>query len=115
MVFPANVLLEISNENIFWNELKQCKGIFDESQPVIKINHKEENLLRLLCGKKQHIEMSKGVISGGLTHVTEGPLKGMEGQICKIDRHKRLARIRMPEAENIRYILAGLEILKKSV
>ncbi len=55
------------------------------------------------------------MIFEGVTKVTEGPLKGLEAQICKIDRHKRLARLETPQGENVRYVLAGLEIMEKVV
>ena len=47
--------------------------------------------------------------------VTEGPLEGMEERICQINRHKRLARIRASKSREAGYILAGLEIMEKSL
>ena len=37
--------------------------------------------------------MSRGIIREGNAQVTDGPLKGMENRIRRIDRHKRLAKI----------------------
>ncbi len=56
----------------------------------------------------------RGVIYGGITQVTEGPLKAAERRICKIDRHKRLAKVEVPEGKIFRYLSAGLEIEEKS-
>lgn len=115
LLFPANVLLESEDEEILKEELNHHAMLMSGHRSVSKMNLKEEQFLRILCGKQRHLKMSRGVICNGITEVTEGPLKGMESQICKIDRHKRLARLRMPESRNISYIPAGLEIVEKSV
>lgn len=108
-------MLESENETALRDELAQYKGSAIHAQTVLKINPKEEKFLRILCGRRNHIRMSKGVICNGITQVTEGPLKGREAQICKIDRHKRLAKLRMQGEQNTRYIPAGLEIVEKSI
>ena len=53
-------------------------------------------VLQELCGKHASVGVSRGYIHQGNTYVTEGPLKGKERIIRKIDRHKRLARITIP-------------------
>lgn len=115
LVFPENVLLESENENILEDELKERCEVMGKGREILKISPEEEKFLRFLCGKKKHMGMSRGVIFGGVTRVTEGPLKGAEAQICKIDRHKRMARLELPEGRNIRYLMAGLEIMEKDV
>ena len=114
LIFPAYVMLESENESILRDELAQYKGISGKVQTG-PVNPKEEKILRILCGKRNHIGMSRGVIRSGVTQVTEGPLKGMEARICKIDRHKRLAKLRVQEGQDSRYIPAGLEIVEKSI
>ncbi|MEY8481188.1 hypothetical protein AALD74_04940 [Lachnospiraceae bacterium 48-21] len=115
LIFPANVMLESKDEKLLRIELLQHKNVFNLRQPVLKMTTEEEKLLRFLCGKTRHIEMSRGVIRNGITQVKEGPLKGMESQICKIDRHKRLAKLCAQEGKNIKYVSVGLEIVKKSI
>ena len=68
--------------------------------------------LEELCGKKHHISFSRGYIRDGKTYITEGPLKGKEQFIRKIDRHKRLAKVLVPFS-NIDGIETGLEIYAK--
>lgn len=115
LIFPSNVLLESENENALRDELMRRQGGAGQRQEIRKIASEDEKLLRFLCGTMKHIRMSKGVIRRGITQVTEGPLKGMESQICKIDRHKRLASLRTLEGRNIKYIPAGLEIVEKTI
>lgn len=118
LIFPSNVLLESKNETALRAELNQHKGVegaVGQIWTILQMNPEEEKFLKFLCGTKKHIGMSRGVIRKGVTKVTEGPLKGLEAQIYKIDRHKRLARLRTPTGENMRYIPAGLEIVEKSI
>ncbi len=112
LLFPAHVFLESENEDILLQELAKC-NVTAKAGPPIQINKEEEQFLRILCGKEHHLRISKGVICKGAAHITEGPLKGMESRICKIDRHKRLARISTTTLQDDCLIPAGLEITEK--
>jgi transcriptional antiterminator NusG len=46
--------------------------------------------------------------------VLEGPLKGLEGMIVKVDRRKRRAKIRLDMCENSFLVDMGFEILDRS-
>lgn len=59
------------------------------------------------------MEMSEGVIEGDRVIVTRGPLKGLEAQIARIDRHKRLAWMDMNMFGRHKTIRVGLEIVSK--
>ena len=113
LLFPASVLLESENEKELREELSQHKDITGYRTSVVKLNPEDETFLRFLCGKTRHIGMSKGVICNGVTQVKEGPLKGMETKICKIDRHKRTAEIEIPFVEDDTRVTVGLEIYEK--
>jgi len=115
LIFPASVFLESENEEVLRAELNLCRSAAGQVQAILRMEPEEEQFLRYLCGRKKHIEMSRGVIRKGITQVTEGPLMGVEAQICKIDRHKRLARLCTSKRQNPRYIPAGLEIVEKSI
>ena len=106
-------------------ELEKCCAFAWGEQYLVRIGAEEEKILRNLCGKEHHLEMSRGIIREGNAQVTDGPLKGMENRIRRIDRHKRLAKIEIAGiADDLRhyrkdawcrYIPAGLEITEKSV
>ena len=135
-MFPECIFLESESEEALTKELKQCvhfTGIVEWKDCLLRVGQDEEEFLGRLCGKERHLEMSRGIICKGAPRITEGPLKGMEDRILRIDRHKRLARIeiagkpdasgryrrRMEPGMNMkpvyRYILAGLEITGKVV
>lgn len=65
-------------------------------------------------GKKGHIvDMSIGFIRGDKIYITEGPLQGKEGLIVKIDRHKRIAYLRLSMFNKETTTKVGLEIISK--
>ncbi len=113
LLFPAHVFLESENEDILLQELAKCSAAARQENPLVRMNEEEEQFLRILCGKEHHLHISRGIICKGAAHITEGPLKGMESRICKIDRHKRLARIAITTRQDYRSIPAGLEIADK--
>ncbi len=125
LLFPGSVFLESNNEEILSEELEKCVDIDRHENFCIRMFPKEEQFLKRLCGQKHHLEMSRGVIRMGKTQIIEGPLKGMENRISRIDRHKRLARVRFVAKSgndgmygnefSFCYILAGLEITEKIV
>ena len=113
-MFPDYVFLESEDGERLARELKQYRSflmILGEKETLIPIGREEEAFLRGLCGRSHHSAMSKGYIRNGRTHVTEGPLKGKERMIRKIDRHKRIAKLEMPGS--FRNVNVGLEIYEK--
>ena len=114
-VFPGCVFLESENEKQLLRELKQ-KGLEDMAGSLAALEVQEENLLKSLCTSGHHLEMSRGYILDGQTHVLEGPLRGMESWIRRIDRHKRLARLEISGGlMSDRPVCLGLEIVEKQV
>ncbi len=116
LMFPAHVFLDSDDEAALTEELRCC-AVMDvlskEKGAILYVRKNEERFLTSLCGENHHLGMSKGVIKNGLTYVTEGPLWGLEERICQIDRHKRLARLKVPGIFGAGRILAGLEIVDK--
>ena len=116
-LFPDYVFLESEDSNRLCEELRtfgKMSGAREGGVDFGPIEPEEEELLKRLCGGQHHLEMSKGVIRDGVAEITEGPLMGMEKQIRKIDRHKRIARVDRGNGRISDYITAGLEIVEKS-
>ena len=116
-MFPNYIFLESDDEKALADELKQYGSIVriqKADNVLLHVQREEEQFLKYLCGRNHHMGMSKGVIRNGITRITDGPLKGLENHIRKIDRHKRLARVQTPKGHLQESILAGLEIVEKS-
>lgn len=117
LLFPHYLFLESGNEEELKKELRQYSRVFpvfESDGKLVRVEPEEEKLLRMLCGAGHHSQMSKGYIRDGQTVVTEGPLRGRENLIRKIDRHKRTARIGVSPAGYFREMQVGLEIVSKS-
>ena len=88
-------------------------GVSDER--VISLSQDEIAwLTALLHPLDKVVGMSTGVIEGDRVIVTDGPLRGHEALICKIDRHKRLAFLDMRMFGRTKTIKVGLEVVRKS-
>lgn len=92
-------------------ELLSTPPLEGDGVEVAAVDDVAVEFLRSLCGGGQKISLSRGYIRDGKTYVTEGPLKGKETLIRKIDRHKRLAKVEIPAAVEMAEV--GLEIYAK--
>ena len=61
------------------------------------------------------VPVSVGIIENSVTKILSGPLKGKEGLIRKIDRHKRKAWLEVEMFGRKQEIQVGLEIVAKTV
>ena len=123
-MFPDYVFLETGNIRA----LSECLEPYRESVCILsdpaeyhgmlrRVSPEEEELLRRLGGQEHHLGISQGYIRDGITHVTQGPLVGMERKIRRIDRHKRIAWIDYPtdgSGSPRAPFTAGLEITGKT-
>ena len=82
-------------------------------ETIVPISKEEEAFIRRLTGGDETVEMSFGVKEGDLVTITEGPLKGLESLIRKIDRHKRRAYLEMDMLGEVRTVEVGLEVVGK--
>ncbi|MCH1982940.1 hypothetical protein MCG98_10225 [Ruminococcus sp. OA3] len=117
LMFPNYIFLESKDEDINSDELKQCWDFVkaeDVPNTLFKVLPEEERFLRSLCDSSHHLKLSRGYICDGITHIDEGPLRGLECYIRKIDRHKRMARLEVPLHYVNNTMWAGLEIFYKS-
>lgn len=117
LLFPEYVFVEADHKeilNTYFNISHKGALIAGSEMCLLTVGREEEVLLRCLCGKTHHLKMSRGYIKNGVTHVVEGPLRGREYCIQKIDRHKRLAKINVSDRNGLGEMVAGLEIMEKS-
>jgi transcriptional antiterminator NusG len=122
LLFPKTVFLESKNEKILSEEFRKYHMFHIHEDDLRPVSKEVEDFLDRLCGKERRLKMSRGIICRGAARITEGPLRGLENRIHKIDRHKRMAQIKtavnhgecsvMP-GFGTAYIPAGLEITEK--
>ena len=82
---------------------------------ITALTESETAFLKKFGGEEQIVRMSEGIIEGSRTKILSGPLMGMEGQIRKIDRHKRKAWLEVEMFGRTQLVEIGLEITMKRI
>ena len=90
--------------------LMKLIGTGDEIVPLVQ---EEIDLLMKIGTDKQLVEMSSGIIENDRVQILAGPLMGMEGNIRRIDRHKRTAYLEIEMFGRTVEMKVGLEIIRK--
>lgn len=119
-LFPGCVVLECEGDQELLKVLQALHqelpmDDFNNEKNVVAVNEAEESCLREMVGEMKYLPMSKGVIRSGRIRVTEGPLRGREQMISKVDRHKRIAFLKFQDGPADSCLKAGLEITEKTV
>lgn len=91
---------------------KYVKLIRDDEY-VIPLSKEDERIVTELSDENHIIKASLGYIKGDRLYVTDGPLHGREGEVVKIDRHKRTAVLAIDFLGEKRNITVGLEVVRK--
>lgn len=118
VLFPGYVFVVTGDLISLYRELKSVNGLtkmIGTGQEIVPLTEEEIEFLLEMGGEKQYVEKSTGVIVNSKTHVLTGPLKGKEGYIRKIDRHKRKAWLEVEMFGRRQEIQVGLEIIAKTV
>ena len=85
-----------------------------DGDTFIPLRPEEVAWLKAFTTTDAHVmELSQGIIEGDRVIVVEGPLKGHEAQITRIDRHRRLAWMDMSMFGRMKSIRVGLEVVSK--
>lgn len=96
--------------------IKSCSdiiGLLRYSEAEISMKVSERNMLISLCDNKHCIGTSYGVFEGDKIHIIEGPLKGLESVVRKVNRHKREAMIEIEIMGDVRLVTVALEVVEK--
>lgn len=116
ILFPGYVFLITQNPEKLVNGLRKVIGLTklvgtgDEIVPLVQ---EEIDLLMKIGTDKQLVEMSSGIIENDRVQILAGPLMGMEGNIRRIDRHKRTAYLEIEMFGRTVEMKVGLEIIRK--
>jgi len=116
-LFPGYVFIESGVPSLKFINM-MCRVVFF-SQDIIRIlkyadtgeiaiRESEKRMLLRLCNNERCIESSTGIIEGDSVYIKEGPLKGLESIVKKIDRHKRRAFIELEFMGEVRQVSLAL-------
>lgn len=118
LLFPGYVFVTTGAIDRLARRLRElpfyARVIGGDAERFVPLTVEEVAWLTALTNVETHVvEMSRGVIEGDRVVVWSGPLRGHEGDICKIDRHKRVAYLDMEMFGRTKTIKVGLEIVSK--
>lgn len=116
VLFPGYVFAVTEEVEKLYEALRSVIGVtklIGTGKEIVPITEKEKQFLLEFGGEEQLVEMSEGIIVGDRTIILKGPLKGKEGMIRKIDRHKRKAWLEVEMFGRRQEVQVGLEIVEK--
>lgn len=122
VLFPGYVFVDTEAPDQFRIELNKVsamtKLLSGETETgdkqFIPLSDEEKTLMSAFIDGDNHVlKMSEGIIEGDQIRVLRGPLQGHEALVRKIDRHKRVAFIRLSILGREKTVKVGLEIVQK--
>lgn len=117
LLFPGYVFLISEDPEQLYRSLKQVIGLtklLKTGDQIISLTEAEIRFLLKFGGKDQLVKMSTGFVEQERVVILEGPLKGMEGYVCKVNRHKRKAELHLSMFGRELKVQVGLEIVAKN-
>ena len=117
MLFPGYLFTDTEDPEKLHIEIRKLKctsRVMRVGEDFTPISKPEDELIRSLTGEDGVAGISIGVIEDGKLRVIEGPLKGLEKYIVKIDRYKRKAWLKLYLLGEERKISLSLSVTRKS-
>lgn len=118
ILFKGYVFMITDHIDALFNELKKIpdltKLLGNDGKNIYPIYKEEAMFLTKFGGNEHVVEISSGYIEGDMIRITHGPLMGQEGNIVKIDRHKRVAYVDVSLFGQVTTVQVGLEIISKT-
>ena len=120
-MFPGYLFISTQDGTGFFERLHEALGktifryvkIIRDNDYIIPLSKSDEKTVTELSDKDHVIKASLGYIKGDTLIVTDGPLKGHEGEVIVIHRHKRIAVLSLDFLGEKRKVTVGLEVVKK--
>ena len=115
-LFPGYVFIETDRPGDLYMRLKEVKvmtRLLKTGEEITPLYREEEEYLRSLEDEEHVVRYSEGYLEGERLVVTSGALKGQEGKIRKILRHKRLVVLEVPLLGREVEVTLGLGVVEK--
>ena len=115
--FPGYIFveLEIDKAGEFnWRLRKKKLKLLETDGVVTPIKPEEQDYLMRLGGEEHVIRHSEGFRLDDMVEITSGSFKGYKGEIRKLDRHNRRAKVCVPFMGEEIEVEIGLEIVTNS-
>ena len=116
LMMPSYVFVETDRIDDFADALHRIPGftvVLHTGDCFHPLSEHEQYVLSRLLGPTDVVDISTGYLSGDRVSVLSGPLAGLEGQIKRVDRHRRTATLEMTMFDRTTEVRVGLEIVEK--
>lgn len=118
LLFPGYLFFVTDDVEQLAHELRHVPALTrllgDDENSFYPLTDDERDWFCAFMDGAHVVRMSEGYIAGDVVKVTRGPLMGMEGEIRKIDRHKRRAYLDVSLFGRTVPTNVGLEIVRKT-
>lgn len=117
ILFPGYVFMVSEKLAELYKGLRKVIGLtklLGTGDEIVPLSEAEVTWMKRMGIGEKLLEISMGIIKNGMVIITKGPLIGMEGYICRIDRHKRKAWLEIAMFGRMMEMEVGLEIAEKT-
>lgn len=117
VLFPGYVFLVSERLEDLHRNLRKVIGLtklIGTGKEIVPLTEAETALLKRLEVDEKPLTISTGIMENQIIEITEGPLRGMESHIQRIDRHRRKAWLEIEMFGRTVAMEAGLEIVRKN-
>ena len=108
-----NIDFAITTRKILEQVNRKFRLLGDKNDHYYIVSNRDKELLGELMDNNYCIPSSSGIIENERVIITEGPMRGKESIIKKIERHKRQAVIELSFMGCIRQITVAMDIIQK--
>lgn len=115
-LFPGYVFIETDKPKELYMRLKEIKAmtkLLKTGEEITPLYKEEEEYLKSLQDRDHVVRYSEGYMEGDKLVITSGSLRGYEGKIKKLLRHKRLVVLEVPLLGRDVEVTLGLGIVEK--
>lgn len=115
ILFPGYVFVDTDEIEAFYLALKnvpELTKVLGNGELWTAVDKADLQILHRLLDKEHLVRMSQGIILGRQIVIQNGPLKGMEAVIRKVDRHRRTAVVELQMFGRLQEAEVGVELLR---
>ena len=97
-LFPGYFFIDteqIDTVSAALQDVQRFTKVLRNAETIAPITKEEQSFLESMMDEDYIVRYSEGFLIGDKVYITEGPLRNQSGLIYKIDRHRRLAYLRI--------------------
>ncbi|MCD8148175.1 MAG: antiterminator LoaP [Clostridiales bacterium] len=117
-LFPGYVFLDTENIPDTFRYLREVIGLtklLGVGDDIVPLTEAEEEFMRQFGGEEQIVGLSEIIFETSQVRVLNGPLKGKEGLIKRIDKHRRKVYLELEMFGRLQKVEVGFEFALEKI